>query len=309
VRVHVESWAPEYGGPVDLAQDLTPDSVDTEVETIDWRPLDGRGELPARVAFVDGVRRVDARLTADNPQTGPVPGICGSCAAGSVIWDSAQRCSQIRDADVRRLAILGDGLRVELPAVSGLVYHSESFPSRETPALIQQLQTRMRQIEGELSTALADEGLFVISDGPIQPLAPHAVVGFIKRQLAPYLEAAQAHVMGQLAPGQRTPLFCFGARYPRYSWYLRLARVVGGHSWSGVARCECTATLPLGQARELADVSALLLPRFASAQHIDPRAPQNLVPIGALEKHLRRLLGDAALVYRSLRSAVAGLEM
>jgi len=309
VRVYVESWAPEYGGPIELAEELTPEEVDVGVETDEWRPLDGRGDLPQRVAFVDGVRRIDARLTADHPEAGPVPGICGSCAAGSVVWDAVQRQSKFRDEDIRRLAILGEGLAVALPAVGGLVYDSESCPSRDTGALIQQLQTRMRQVEGELSKALAAEGFFVVSDGPIQPLAPHGVVGFIKRQLAPYLQPAQARVVGALRPGQRTPLFRFGERYPRYSWYLRLADVLGGHSWSGVARCECTATLPLSQARDLADASALLLPRFASAPHIDPRAPQNLVPIGALEKHLRRLLGDAALVYRTLRSAALGLEM
>ena len=32
----------------------------------------------------------------------------------------------------------------------------------------------------------------------------------------------------------------------------------------------------------------------------DPRAPQNLVPIGALEQHLRRGLGDARLIHRRL---------
>ncbi len=36
-----------------------------------------------------------------------------------------------------------------------------------------------------------------------------------------------------------------------------------------------------------------LLPRFAGVRHRDPRAPQNLQPVGALEKHLRHLLGPA----------------
>jgi hypothetical protein len=42
----------------------------------------------------------------------------------------------------------------------------------------------------------------------------------------------------------------------------------------------------------------------ASEPHIDPRAPQNLVPIGALERQLRHRMGDPGLVYRALRSAV-----
>ena len=45
------------------------------------------------------------------------------------------------------------------------------------------------------------------------------------------------------------------------------------------------------------------LPRFASRLHKDPRAPQNLSPIGGLERELRRRLGDPAVLYRSLLTA------
>jgi hypothetical protein len=37
---------------------------------------------------------------------------------------------------------------------------------------------------------------------------------------------------------------------------------------------------------------------------VDPRAPQNLVPIAALERELRHRMGDQRLVYRALRAAV-----
>jgi hypothetical protein len=43
----------------------------------------------------------------------------------------------------------------------------------------------------------------------------------------------------------------------------------------------------------------------ASQAHLDPRAPQNLVPIGALERELRHRMGDPGLVYRALRAVVA----
>jgi hypothetical protein len=45
-----------------------------------------------------------------------------------------------------------------------------------------------------------------------------------------------------------------------------------------------------------------------SEPHIDPRAPQNLVPIGALERELRHRMGDPGLVYRALRLAVSERE-
>jgi hypothetical protein len=44
---------------------------------------------------------------------------------------------------------------------------------------------------------------------------------------------------------------------------------------------------PLDDIVVIADRSAALLPVVASEPHLDPRAPQNLVPIGALERQLR----------------------
>jgi hypothetical protein len=70
-----------------------------------------------------------------------------------------------------------------------------------------------------------------------------------------------------------------------------------------VVRCEASADLPLADARRLADVTALTLPRFASSPHKDPRAPQNLYPIAGLERELRRRLGDAAWIWRAVRGA------
>ncbi len=46
-----------------------------------------------------------------------------------------------------------------------------------------------------------------------------------------------------------------------------------------------------------------MLPRFASEPHKDTRAPQNLYPIGGLERELRHRLGDQALLFRSLQRA------
>jgi hypothetical protein len=59
------------------------------------------------------------------------------------------------------------------------------------------------------------------------------------------------------------------------------------------------------EAIRLADSSTKTLPRLASASYKDPRAPQNLLPIGGLERRLRALLGDARLLHRALRLAVS----
>ena len=46
-------------------------------------------------------------------------------------------------------------------------------------------------------------------------------------------------------------------------------------------------------------MSARSLPRFASDPVRDPRAPQNLYPVGALEARLRHRLGDPLLIRRA----------
>jgi hypothetical protein len=45
-----------------------------------------------------------------------------------------------------------------------------------------------------------------------------------------------------------------------------------------------------------------VLPVFASQPGRDPRAPQNLYPVGALETQLRHRLGDAQLVRRAIEA-------
>jgi hypothetical protein len=145
----------------------------------------------------------------------------------------------------------------------------------------------------------------LVVDGPLRGRTHlDRTVGYVKTHQKSYLPPEQAAVVAALAPGQRSPVFAMGTSWLRNSWYLRLA---GGSRapWAAVVRLECSADLPVADAVALADVTALVLPSLASAPHKDPRAPQNLVPIGGLERQLRHRLGDAALLYRSLRGALA----
>ena len=58
----------------------------------------------------------------------------------------------------------------------------------------------------------------------------------------------------------------------------------------------------IAKASELADVVACHLPTFAGRPGLDPRAPQNLTPVGALEGRLKGRLGHAGIVRRALES-------
>jgi hypothetical protein len=278
--------------------------VDETVEGAVWAPIPGRDDGVAEVAFVDGVRRVDARLTIDDPAAGPVPGLCGTFAVGAVRWHRNEIRSVVGDERVQRWAVLAGG-RPEIFPVVDLQppYDTVTIADRDGDALLHTLQTRMRAAEGRLAVAIAGDA-FVVADGPLNELGPAEVVGVVKSHRVSYLTPEHAAVIGALGAGQRTPLFAI-KDFGRYSWYVRLAMVPGGHSWSGIVRCEASAHLSLPDVVTIADRSAALLPMVASEPHLDPRAPQNLVPIGALERQLRHRMGDPGLVYRALRAAVA----
>lgn len=310
-RMYVEGWAPEYGAPFDPDEQLAPaeGEIDPTVERTDWEPLEGTDDGCERIAFVDGVRRVDARLLMDDPAAGPIPGICGTFAVGATLWHRPERRSEIRDVKVERWAVLAGGHADELPAVDlEPPYRSTTTPSDDPSHLVRELHTRMRRAEGELASTMAAEA-FVVADGPLnRPLVPLPVVGYVKTHRVTYLPTEQNAVIAQLAPGQRTPLFTIASDRPdvcRYSWYVRLAMLHGGHSWTGIVRCEASGRLAKDEVRTIADRTAALLPVTGSEPHVDPRAPQNLVPIGALERELRHRMGDPGLVYRALRHAVS----
>jgi hypothetical protein len=304
-RMFVEGWAPEYGSPLDQDEALAPaeGSVDPSVETEDWAPIEGADDDVAVVAFVDGVRRVDARLTLDDPQAGPVPGICGTFAVGATVWDRNARRSTVEAVRIERWAVLAGGRPELLPPVDlDPPFATTTTASADPADLVKELHTRMRRAEGETASLLSADR-FVIADGPLNELTAHTTVGYIKSHRVTYLAPEHNAVIAQLAPGQRTPLFTI-ADYRRYSWYVRLAVLQGGHSWTGIVRCEASGQLPRVDVRAIADRTAALLPLLASEPHLDPRAPQNLVPIAALEKELRHRMGDTRLVYRALRAAV-----
>lgn len=310
MALFVEGWAPEYGSSVEPDEDLSPaeGSVDLEVEDRPWASVSGNDDGIPVVAFVDGVRRIDARLVLDDGEGAPLPGICGSFAVGAVLWDRPARRSEVSSVTVERLSVMTDGRTAELPpAGQGLAYRPISVPDTDPASLVRGFHDAMRRAEAVVAEELAHGGYFVVADGPLYEYTHVPKIGYIKSHRRSYLPSPHGSIIGALGAGERTPLFTIGeGRFLRYSWYLRLADRAGGHSWTGIVRCEASSSLPLEDVVVLADRAAAVLPLVGSEAHLDPRAPQNLVPIAALERDLRHRLGDAGLVLRALRRAVAG---
>jgi hypothetical protein len=308
MSIHVEPWAPEYGSPLELDDELgfDPEDIDDEAEVAGhWEPIRRPATPVPVVAFVDGVRRPDARLALDDGPEAPVPGLCGSYGVGAVLWHTDGAPAEFHQLSVERIVVCGDGQTIQLPLVGpGLEYRPMSVPGTAPRLLIEAFHNAMRVAEADLAEDLARGGYFVVADGPLNRLTPVPQVGMIKSHRTSYLPEARNHIIGELDAGERSPIFGI-PNYERYSWYLRLADVLGGHSWSGVVRCEVSAAHGIEAAINFSNLTTTLLPEAASERHRDARAPQNLVPIAGLERELRRRLGVSPFLQRMIIEAVA----
>jgi hypothetical protein len=310
--LRVDPWDPQYGTSLDLELELEEDpsqAVELDVEPIAWEPVSPKEveELPC-CAFVDGVRRIDVRLFAEEADS-MAPSLAGSWACG-VAWST--RPPSVGEVVVGRNLVVGGGLdHTDLTATVGTDQLNYVFLGVAGSAPIDPivgLQNMMRESEATLarSVSLSHEAELLVIDGPLTYFAEGPVVGMIKRQSRSYMPPDRAAILPLLGPAARTPLFKLGEqRLERYAWYARLAAVrpIDG-TMTGVVRLEVPTSIGLDKARELADLTTAILPTFASVIGRDPRAPQNLYPVAQLERVLRHRLGDAELVRRSVEVAL-----
>lgn len=321
MRFAVDSWDPGYG--TSLAIEGPPERVtrvdaDVEIPPDRWAPLGPAAVAPPPATiFVDGVRRVDARVWISTARTAGEAsmGLSASYAAGAVCC--CESGAHFLPPELRR------GLFTVDPHASDLKTRHGDYPVVATTlnesqglalSLSAALQRRLTELEliaavnarGHTANHGASDGTeLLVVDGPVRG-REHLprVLGFIKSHQIAYLERTQHILVGALRPGERTPVFLIGGSWDRFSWYLRLPGPAS-HPWSGVARLECAANMTAAEVIDLARLSQVVLPRFASAEFKDSRAPQNLYPVGALEAELRRRLGHPGLLYRALRQAAA----
>jgi hypothetical protein len=306
MKFAIEAWATDYGSPMEMDDRVGADTkvdVNVELPAAKWKPLtpDASTEVPSSVLFTDGVRRIDARVWIETA-TGSRPGVCASYAAGAIRCDGS---AQVVATTVER------GLfSAATEAASITSRHAHYGVRRAKGDSSEELWLAIQERMGELEAAIADDHNteLTLVDGPLRGhLGGPQRVGYVKTHHVNYLPEDLGMIVAQLDAGQRTPLFLTLGRWGRFCWYVRLPGAQG-HQWAGVVRCETSADAPIDEAVALASTVTKTLPRFASASHKDPRAPQNLYPIAGLERDLRRRLGDPQLLYRDLRVA-ASLEV
>lgn len=305
--LRLDPWPPEYDSAVQFSEleESTAGTVDPTVETQDWKPLPptethGYQEL----CFVDGVRRVEARVLADS-QAKIIHGLLGSVGVGAVRTKDSQ--ASFTNLSVSRFLILGGGFfrRDEIHVGEQTIIFEGLSSTMNSPLdLLGELQNLMRTQEADLGKKLTSVNVCVFVDGPLTYFASarDEIVGIIKTIHFPYLASSQFSVVRELQTGWRTPLFSIkDGKYDRYSWFLRIAQGrVLDHPFAGIIRLEVRAAVGLQNAKKMADFSSSALPRFVSSAARDPRAPQNLAPVGMLETELRHRLGDPLLIRRAI---------
>ena len=320
--LRIDPWAVEQGAEVQVDPDAEDDAADVRLDveraTSDWAPVLPREvALPRSICFVDGVRRIDLRIMRVHTEAGAPTvfyGAFGSQAVGAVEVRPSGLASRPREAAflvqrVGRSLLIGGGHEVpDVPLGPGVVYLGEAIDMNDPMAPPLRLHRQMRVAEEVLGRELAAvEHRLVIVDGPLsfEDKQKGLALGAIKRLHQLYLPRELWPVLMALGAGQRTPVFHIGGRYPRYSWFVRLgATGPSDPPWSGLMRMELHEHVGAERATVLADLSAHALPTFSPARGHDPRAPQNLLPIGALEHHLRHALGDQTLIRRHLETLV-----
>ncbi|HEX9377382.1 MAG TPA: hypothetical protein VGB19_14240 [Actinomycetota bacterium] len=309
LKLRADPWMPDFGMGFQAAvEDESSAQASPFVEREDWsEALSAEPpEVPGAVWFVDGVRRVEVRVIADADGR-RVAGLFGSHAVGSVCSDGKATFGEHR---VGRVLVTGGGVQPDPVTIdvgtATLAFQPVCEPGDKPEAPLFRLQQEMRRAEAGMAASLAAEsGRMVLVDGPLGLVDPTEcpVVGVVKRYQHQYLGPEEESLIARLEPGQRTPLFGLGlpdGPVVRYSWYTRLVPWrAPWHDHAGVVRCEVPAGLGLAQAVEVASRVSALLPRYAGRPS-DPRAPQNLAPVGGLEAWLRHRLGHAGIIRRAL---------
>lgn len=326
-RFGIDPWAATYEIPVRIDEDKETgeSAVDCEVERRGWvacKP-EAAPELPARLVFIDGRQRMDARLVG--MREGQVfYGAFSTLGIGAVLVNRVAQRSTFIHADILRvLAFTSDQQAPTVHITSpqgglGELLYSISLNKLEcrpqVPASL--VQKHMLEAEGKLASNLANgPDQLVIRDGPLLYTTPGFVLGYVKTMGKSYLDAERSELLWRLRSGERTPIFRIreGARSERWSWYLRSGKSSampqrhGYHGLHGVVRLELFGSLSLSIAKRIADQTTELIPHFASQTAKDPRAPQNLIPVGALEKELGRRMGNATVVSRRVQNFITSI--
>ncbi|MDQ3461354.1 MAG: hypothetical protein M3498_18985 [Deinococcota bacterium] len=325
MRLRLDPWAAEYNTAYQAEFSPLPKElrVDHGVEcaAADWQALSPPHTRPLwpELLFLDGRRRTEARVLAEDDRERLAFGVLGCYGVGAVSCcpEGSRRAVYADCWEVRRICALSSGrqmvnfpIETTLSSQYGLLeYTVVSTAENDVDAVLHKLQSEMLAAEERLAARLCGDcaNALVIVDGPRPLTSPNRnLIGYVKTIHEVKLGREQLAVVCALEQGERSPLYLVEARGSYYyEWFLRLRDPRPWlYSLAGMVRMQAYAgaepAATLGHAQHIADWSCAALPRFASAAYQDPRAPQQLLPIRALEAELGRRMGSAEVIRRRI---------
>ncbi len=331
MKLRLDPWATEYDTAfyVEETEESSRASIKPEIELETWQAINPKEEALEfdSVIFIDGSRRTEARVLLEDDLKQVAFGAVGTYGIGAVsCCPSQSREARFIDLDVEaavkpinRICTLSGGYDApsfdivsELSQKLGnLHYTVDSTPEKDADAVLRRLQFKMLESERLLASKLTSvfPNALVISDGPRPKMGLNPnVVGYLKTMHVLSLGEDELKIVRNLEEGQRSPLYLVennDKSQQLFEFFLRLRDPRPWlYSFAGMVRIQISAgSKPesrIDDAIKLANWLAVLLPRFATKQHQDPRAPQQLLPIRALESELRRKMGHPQIVRRRL---------
>ncbi|WP_052055499.1 hypothetical protein [Myxosarcina sp. GI1] len=249
-------------------------------------------------------------------------GAFATLAVGAVAVDRlACRATCVEPIVQRAIALCGDLTSpvTHIPCPFGsqatLTYDLCLNCTENSPqAALSSIQKAMLKAEARLAEKYNHPDILVIRDGPLlygSYKSPGLTLGYVKTMGRQYLTEDAASILWHLGLGERTPIFAVGKPEKfksHWSWYLRsgeqniVPKKLGYHDLHGIVRLDLYSEVPIEKAIEIANLSTVLIPQYASHPVRDPRAPQNLTPVSGLEKQLGRYMGDRKTIERRLRN-------
>jgi uncharacterized protein len=317
MKLRLDPWAAEYNTAF-FAEDAlynNPEKLEPFIETDIWKRIAPTESSLTwdKLLFIDGTRRIEARVLLEDEREQVAFGAMGSCAVGVVDCCPVQsRKAEIYQTEVKRICAISSGHSLPhfelLPKGSRLghlAYEICTTSKRDAEAVVEELQAVMLQEEKNLASRLAHlhtESL-IICDGQ-RPIGRGEtnVIGYLKTIHDSKISREQLAVVRSLEQGERSPVYLVKTQKDThyFEWFLRLRDPRPWlYSLAGMVRIQAFSD-DLEYVLELANWTCLNLPIFASRQHQDPRAPQQLLPTRALEHELKRRMGDAQLIRRRI---------
>ena len=260
------------------------------------------------IAFVDGVRRIDyTAYVFDEINQLSYEGIFATLGAGAVLL-KLNSLNLLEDSfcEQRIRKVFAINGYVEKSAFGFLDYEVENIEGMDLSlGLLRLLKEEEAKVAMEVSKKKKPD--LIVCDGTLNYKLKNAgCVGFVKTIKKLFISKEHVHLLQNLRKGQRSPIIKVHyqtkveqeEKLEKYTWYVKLSDSEGLGS---LARVEMFKEEDFEKVRRTADLTAAVLPTFASSPFQDARSPQNLLPIRMLENTLRRHLGSPGMARKRLQ--------